>query len=156
MSTAIERGDVYWTALDPVIGSELAKTRPCVVVSATEVNTVRRTVVIVPLTTTSAPPSWPLLIELPTFTAKTRARIEQVRVIDKTRLRQRIDTMDDERAIQSGVAVLAERIGMLADLGAGRLGQPAVLGGVANWAMPYIRDWPDGPPGALAAQVGEG
>ena len=68
----------------------------------------------------------------------------------------RIDTMDDERAIQSGVAVLAERIGMLADLGAGRLGQPAVLGGVANWAMPYIRDWPDGPPGALAAQVGEG
>jgi mRNA interferase MazF len=94
MSTPIERGDVYWTALDPVIGSELAKTRPCVVVSATEVNTVRRTVVIVPLTTTSAPPNWPLLIELPTFTAKTRARIEQVRVIDKSRLRQQIDTMD--------------------------------------------------------------
>ena len=94
MSAVIERGDVYWAALDPVIGSELAKTRPCVVVSATEVNAARRTVVIVPLTTTTAPPNWPLLIELPTFTAKSRARIEQIRVIDKSRLRQQIDTMD--------------------------------------------------------------
>ena len=94
MSTRVERGDVYWTTLDPVIGSELAKTRPCVVVSATEVNAVRRTVVIVPLTTTTVTPNWPLLIELPTFTAKSRARIEQIRVIDKSRLRQRIDTMD--------------------------------------------------------------
>ncbi len=94
MSTHVERGEVYWTVLDPVVGSELAKTRPCVVVSATEVNVIRRTVVIVPLTSTSAAPNWPLLIELPTFTAKSRARIEQIRVIDKSRLRQRIDTMD--------------------------------------------------------------
>ena len=94
MNTRIERGEVYWAVLDPVVGSELAKTRPCVVVSATEVNAVRRTVVIVPLTTTTAPPRWPLLIELPTFTAKSRARIEQIRAIDKSRLRQRIDTMD--------------------------------------------------------------
>lgn len=94
MNTRVERGEVYWAVLDPVIGSELAKTRPCVVLSATEVNAVRRTVVIVPLTTTTAPPNWPLLIELPTFTARSRARIEQIRVIDKSRLRQRIDTMD--------------------------------------------------------------
>ena len=62
----------------------------------TELNAVRRTVVIVPLTSTTAPSNWPLLIELPTFTAKTRARIEQIRVVDKSRLRARIDTMDDE------------------------------------------------------------
>ncbi len=94
MNTRIERGEVYWAVLDPVVGSELAKTRPCVVVSATEVNAVRRTVVIVPLTTTTAQPNWPLLIELPTFTAKSRARTEQIRAIDKSRLRQQIDIMD--------------------------------------------------------------
>ena len=95
MSKAIERGAVFWVMLDPVQGSELAKTRPCVVISSTELNAVRRTVVIVPLTSTSAPQNWPLLIELPTFTAKTRARIEQIRVVDKSRLQARMDAMDD-------------------------------------------------------------
>ena len=49
----IERGNVYWADLDPVRCSEMAKTRPCVVVSATQFNAIRRTVVIVPLTTTT-------------------------------------------------------------------------------------------------------
>lgn len=108
MSKAIERADVYWVTLDPVQGSELAKTRPCVVVSATELNAVRRTVVIVPLTSTSAPPQWPLLIELPSFTPKTRARIEQIRVVDKSRLRERIGRMDDEAMalIQAALALV--------------------------------------------------
>lgn len=96
MSKLIERGEVFWVTLDPVQGSEMAKTRPCVVVSQTELNAVRRTVVIVPLTSTNSPASWPLLIELPTFTQKTRARIEQIRVVDKRRLRERIGVMDDE------------------------------------------------------------
>ncbi len=74
----------------------MAKTRPCVVVSLTELNAVRRTVVIVPLTSSTVPANWPLLIELPTFTSKTRARIEQIRVVDKSRLRARIEAMDDE------------------------------------------------------------
>jgi len=96
MTPSVERADVYWVTLDPVQGSELAKTRPCVVVSSTELNAVRRTVVVVPLTATNAPPNWPLLIELPTFTAQTRARIEQIRVVDKSRLRARIRSMDRE------------------------------------------------------------
>lgn len=108
MSKATERADVYWVTLDPAQGSELAKTRPCVVVSATELNAVRRTVVIVPLTSTSAPPQWPLLIELPSFTPKTRARIEQIRVVDKSRLRERIGRMDDEAMalIQAALALV--------------------------------------------------
>lgn len=92
----VERGSVYWTDLDPVRGSEIAKTRPCVVVSETQFNAVRRTVVIVPLTSTLAPPVWPLLIALPSFSPQTRARPEQVRVVDKTRLRQRFDALDAE------------------------------------------------------------
>ena len=111
MSKVIKRSDVFWVTLDPVQGSELAKTRPCVVVSSTELNAVRRTVVIVPLTSTNAPPNWPLLIELPTFTAKTRARIEQIRVVDKSRLRARIDAMDNE-AMASIEAAMALVLGI--------------------------------------------
>lgn len=92
----IERGNVYWADLDPARGSEMAKTRPCVVVSATQFNAIRRTVVIVPLTTTTTEPVWPLLVALPSFSPKTRARPEQVRVLDKSRLRRRIDALDVE------------------------------------------------------------
>ena len=105
MSKPVARRDVFWVTLDPVQDSDMAKTRPCVVVSLTELNTVRRTVVIVPLTSTTAPPNWPLLIELPTFTAKTRARIEQIRVDDKSRLRTRIDTMDDDAMVLIEAAI---------------------------------------------------
>ena len=94
MNASVLRCEVYWVDLDPVRGSEIAKTRPCVVVSETEVNRVRRTVVIVPLTSTDSPAAWPLLIALPDFTPRTKARIEQIRVVDKTRLQKRIAVMD--------------------------------------------------------------
>ena len=108
MSKTIARGGVFWVTLNPVQGSDMAKTRPCVVVSLTELNAMRRTVVIVPLTVTTAPPNWPLLIELPTFTPKTRARTEQIRVVDKSRLRACIDTMDDEAMalIEAAIALV--------------------------------------------------
>ena len=111
MSKSIARGDVFWVALDPVQGSEMAKIRPCVVVSLTELNAVRRTVVIVPLTSTTTPPNWPLLIELPTFTPQTRARIEQIRVVDKSRLRSRIDALDND-ALASIEAAMALVLGI--------------------------------------------
>lgn len=112
MSTTIARCAVYWVGLDPVKGSELAKTRPCVVISDTEVNRVRRTVVIVPLTSTESPPAWPLLVELPDFTPKTKARIEQIRVVDKSRLRKFIAVMD-AKSMQS----IEEALGLVLHIG---------------------------------------
>ena len=100
MSAKISRCEVFWVDLDPVRGSELAKTRPCVVLSETEVNRVRRTVIVVPQTSTDSPTAWPLLIGLPDFTPQTKARIEQIRVIDKGRLRKRIAVMD-QKSMQS-------------------------------------------------------
>ncbi|MBK6715346.1 MAG: type II toxin-antitoxin system PemK/MazF family toxin [Burkholderiales bacterium] len=94
--TTVERGEVHWVSFDPVQGSEIAKTRPAVVVSQTPFNAVRRTVVVVPLTTTQSPSAWPLLVELPTFNTRTRARTEQVRAVDKSRLRARIGSLDPQ------------------------------------------------------------
>jgi mRNA interferase MazF len=47
---AVERGDVYLVNLDPTVGSEIKKTRPCVVVSPDEMNRHLRTVIVAPLT----------------------------------------------------------------------------------------------------------
>jgi hypothetical protein len=64
-----------------------------------------------------------------------------------------INTMDDERVIQAAMGYMAERVGMLADLGAGQCGTPAVLGGVAAWTMPYAPAWDAIKPGAGAADA---
>lgn len=102
------RSDVYWVDLDPVRGWELAKTRPCVIVSASELNAVRRTVVIVPLTTTKSPATWPLLIDMPSQGTESKARIEQIRVIDKSRLKKRIDKVSlvDMSQLESALGLL--------------------------------------------------
>ena len=89
MSAAIERGDVYWVELDPTRGSEVAKTRPCFVLSATEINQHRKTVVVIPLTTTATPAA-PLLIAIPSTGATSKARIEHIRAVDKSRLQRKL------------------------------------------------------------------
>ncbi|WP_310463246.1 type II toxin-antitoxin system PemK/MazF family toxin [Sphaerotilus sp.] len=111
MNRPIERGEVYWAAFDPVQGSEIAKTRPAVIVSDSRFNAVRRTVVVVPLTTTPSPPQWPLLVELPTFNTRTRARTEQIRAVDKSRLRGHIGRLDTQ-AQETLDAALAVVLGL--------------------------------------------
>lgn len=106
MNTRVERGQVYWVALDPVVGAEIAKTRPCVILSANEINRRRKTVIIVPLTSTPEPRHFPLLIDVPSAGVGSKARTEQVRNVDKSRLRGLIGHISDEdlSAISRGVA----------------------------------------------------
>lgn len=89
-NTQPQRGAVYWVELDPTRGSEIAKTRPCVVLSATEVNRYRHTVVVLPLTTSAAPATPPLLIATPSAGASSKARIEHIRAVDKSRLQRQL------------------------------------------------------------------
>ena len=101
-----ERGAVYWVELDPVRGSEMAKTRPCVVLSATALNAIRRTIIIVPLTTTSQPARWPLLIEVPSAGANSKTRIEQIRAVDKSRVMSRLGSIRPDHLRTIGNALL--------------------------------------------------
>ena len=82
----IQRGEVHWVQLDPARGSEMAKRRPCVVLSPREINDHRRTVVVVPLTTTETPAMFPLLVHTPSIGASSKVRTEHIRAIDKSRL----------------------------------------------------------------------
>lgn len=93
MSQNILRGQVYWIELDPTRGAEIAKTRPCVVLSTEEVNAHRRTVIVVPLTTTKTPAIAPLLVATPSVGLDSKARIEHIRAVDKTRVKALIGAM---------------------------------------------------------------
>jgi len=96
MSATIARGDVYWVELDPTRGAEIAKTRPCFVLSATEINQHRKTVVVIPLTTTTTPAAPPLLIAVPSTGATSKARIEHIRAVDKSRLQRKLGKLSTQ------------------------------------------------------------
>jgi mRNA interferase MazF len=82
----LERGDVYWVSLDPTIGAEIQKIRPVVVVSINPLNRARKTFIGVPLST-SAPAIEHVNIVL---TGGSVARCDQVRTLDKSRLKHKI------------------------------------------------------------------
>lgn len=81
----MNRGDVYWVKLNPTKGSEINKLRPCVLVGATPINRARRTVVVVPLTT-SAKARPPIAIPLSCLGKQVIAVCDQIRTVDKSRL----------------------------------------------------------------------
>ena len=88
------RGDVHWTELDPTRGAEMQKTRPCLVVTTDILNDRRRTVVIIPLSTTS-PRKFPLYVELASIGTGSQAVMDQIRVVDKERVGKRIGSVTD-------------------------------------------------------------
>lgn len=80
-----ERGEIYWVNLDPTVGSEIRKTRPCVVISLTPLNERRRTIVVVPLSSAGTPRP-PLVVAIPSAGPDRTARVDQIRAVDKARL----------------------------------------------------------------------
>ena len=80
----IKRFDLVIVNLDPTIGSENKKTRPCVVVSPNEINRHLRTVIVVPLT--SQFKDYPTRVEVTTQRGKGYAVVDQIRTIDRRRI----------------------------------------------------------------------
>ena len=70
--------------LDPTIGSEIKKTRPCVIISPDEMNRPLRTVVIAPMTTRSNP--YPTRVEVAHHQQTGWVVLDQIRTIDKQRI----------------------------------------------------------------------
>lgn len=87
----IARGDVWLAALDPTIGSEIRKTRPCAVISPPEMHDHLRTVIIAPMTTGSRPAPYRIPVE---FAGRTGLIVlDQMRAIDKARLVRRLGAL---------------------------------------------------------------
>jgi mRNA interferase MazF len=81
----VRRGEIWWVNLDPARGSEIRKTRPAIVVTANALNRVRRTVVVVPLST-GPQPRPPIIVSTPSARPNSVAVCDQVRAVDKRRL----------------------------------------------------------------------
>lgn len=88
----VKRFDVYLINLDPTIGSEIQKTRPCVVISPNEMNRHLNTTIIAPLTTTQR--SYPTRV-LVHFQGKDgEVVLDQIRTVDKKRLIKRLGRLN--------------------------------------------------------------
>jgi mRNA interferase MazF len=93
-SFAIVRGEVWLATLDPTIGSEIQKTRPCLVVSPPEIHDYLRTVIIAPMTTAGRPA--PYRIPL-TFRGRAGLIVlDQIRTLDKSRLIRRLGAISED------------------------------------------------------------
>lgn len=86
-----QRFEVYLINLDPTIGSEIKKTRPCVIISPNEMNKNIRTVIIAPMTTKTR--KYPSRIQI-NFQNKTGDIVlDQIRTIDKCRLVKKLGSI---------------------------------------------------------------
>ena len=103
------RGEVWWVRWDPTFGSEIAKTRPCVIISGNVFNKLRRTVVVVPLST-SPQAGIPLLVPVRCDGRDVVAVTDQIRAVAKLRLDKRLEEMSSEdlKAIEQGVREILE------------------------------------------------
>jgi len=103
--TRVARGDVFLVSLNPTRGSEIRKTRPCVVVSPDDLNAHLRTYVVAPLTTGSF--RYPFRVAC-TFQGKAgHVVLDQVRAVDRERLVKRLGMLSSQ-ALGQALAVLRD------------------------------------------------
>ncbi|SOY87760.1 type II toxin-antitoxin system PemK/MazF family toxin [Cupriavidus taiwanensis] len=101
----VARGDVWLVALDPTVGSEVEKTRPCVILSPPEMHDYLRTVTVAPMTTGSRPAPFRIPV---TFQHKTGLiLLDQLRTVDKSRLVKRAGGLSD-RTVADTLRTLRE------------------------------------------------
>jgi mRNA interferase MazF len=101
----VKRGEVWLAALDPSVGSEIQKTRPCLIVSPDELNDRLRTAIVCPMTTGSRPAPFRAAV---TFEGKDGLILpDQVRTIDRARLVKRLGPVEAE-TLETTLNILAE------------------------------------------------
>ena len=87
----MKAGDIWLAQLDPTLGSEIRKTRPCVVISPVEMNAHLRTVIVAPMTTGSRPAAFRIPL---TFQGKQGLIVlDQLRTLDRVRLVKRLGAL---------------------------------------------------------------
>lgn len=90
----IKQYDLVLVNLDPTIGVEMKKTRPCVVLSPNEMNKFLQTIVIAPVTSSTKP--YPTRIEITHQTVSGWIVLDQIRTIDRLRVIKRLGTLSEK------------------------------------------------------------
>lgn len=94
----INQYDIVLVNLDPTMGSEMKKTRPCVVLSPNEMNKHLQTIVIAPMTTSSKP--YPTRVEVKHNQSNGWIAIDQMRTIDRLRIVKRFEGLSVKEIVK--------------------------------------------------------
>ena len=105
MAEGIRRGDVFLVSLDPTLGDEIQKTRPCLIVSPDELNAYLRTFIVAPLTTGGH--HYPFRIPCRFQGRAGYAVLDQIRTVDRERLVRRLGRLSAS-TVQRALAILQE------------------------------------------------
>lgn len=95
----VARGDIWLVALDPTKGSEIQKTRPCVVVSPAEMHDHLRTVIVAPMTSKGR--AAPFRVPVTFMRTNGLILLDQVRAVDKVRLLKKAGEVPDTTLIET-------------------------------------------------------
>lgn len=92
MAVVVKRFDVFLVNLDPTIGAEIQKTRPCLVISPDEMNDYIQTVILAPMMTKGR--NYPSRVSCRFADKDAHIVLDQIRTFDKRRLVKRLGTID--------------------------------------------------------------
>lgn len=90
----VQQYEVFIVILDPTVGSEIKKTRPCAIISPNEMNKYLDTVVVAPITSQSK--NYPTRVIINLEGNENWVVLDQIRTIDKTRLTQKIGKLSQK------------------------------------------------------------
>jgi mRNA interferase MazF len=104
MGMVVKRFDVFLVNLDPTVGSEIKKTRPCVVISPDEMNRYIATVIVAPMTTKGQ--AYPSRVVCQFQGQEGQIVLDQIRTVDKTRLVKKLGQIseDEQKAVLDTIA----------------------------------------------------
>lgn len=105
MEVVARRFDVFLVGLDPTLGHEIKKKRPCVVISPDEMNQYLRTVIVAPMTTAGG--GYPTRVNCTFQGTKGQIVLDQIRTVDRIRLAKRLGKLSPFAAKET-LLVLAE------------------------------------------------
>lgn len=92
------QGDIWWVNLDPTVGKEISKRRPCLIVSPDDMNAYLGTVIAAPITSTIKP--WPTRVTVVLQRKKSSIALDQMRAIDRMRLIKKMTHIDAEPVLE--------------------------------------------------------
>jgi mRNA interferase MazF len=98
MAVVVRRFDVFLVSLDPTIGSEIQKSRPCLIISPDEMNRHIQTVIIAPMTTRGR--QYPTRITCEFQHKQGQIVPDQIRTVDKARLLRKLGRIDKPTQIE--------------------------------------------------------
>jgi len=98
MDMVIRRAEIWMVSLDPTIGREIKKMRPCMIISPDEANKYLDTVMIAPLTSTVR--HYPSRVNCTFNNKKGQIIIDQIRAVDKIRLVKKLGIIDEKTAVE--------------------------------------------------------